>query len=297
MVIALEAAPPAAVHDLADGGPRVEQPPFRVDLGRRALLTGLGAHDGQVHAANRLADRALGHTEHRVHGGAALALAVALDQEAAKPLAEAVAVAHRRLGAECALQRVVSVVGSLGGGQDVGDRLADVAELRGPESAHVVEEGGRAEARPHRDGRADHHRRAPKRHERVAVEERHGAVADVVGGVAVARCRHLGDAGQPTLGALDRLGHAGRTRGEDQEVQRLLAHLVDVGDERLGLRSACKSRQQRLVARCPDDQDALGVDAEREALEQCRALGIGHDHGAVGGADVRGQRLARGGWG
>ena len=123
-VVALEAAATAAVDHLADGGPCVEEAPLVVELRRRALLARLGADDGQVDAVDRLAQRSLGHPEDRVDGRAALALAVALNEVAPEAGAEAVAVADRRLGAEGALQRVVGVVGPLGGGQDVGDRLA-----------------------------------------------------------------------------------------------------------------------------------------------------------------------------
>src|SRR6202034_3546838 len=131
LVVALETAASAAVDDLADGLACVEQPPLAVELRRRALLAGLGADDGEVDAADRLAQRALGHAEDRVDRGAPLALAVALNEVAAEARPEAVAVAHRGLGAEGALQRVLTVVGSLGGGQDVGDGLAHVAELGG----------------------------------------------------------------------------------------------------------------------------------------------------------------------
>ena len=73
--------------------------------------------------------------------------AVALNEVAPEALAEAVAVAHRCFGAECADQGVVGVVRPLGRGQDVGDCFSDVTELGGAEVAYVVDEGRRAEAR------------------------------------------------------------------------------------------------------------------------------------------------------
>ena len=81
-VVALELARAAAVDELADGRAGVEQPALGVEFGRRALLARLGADDGQVDPVDRLAQRALGHAEHGVDGGTALALAVALDEVA-----------------------------------------------------------------------------------------------------------------------------------------------------------------------------------------------------------------------
>src|ERR1700722_13939787 len=137
LVVPLEAAPAAAVDDLADGCPCVEEAPLGVELRPRALLSGLGAHDGEVDTVDRFAERALRHADHGVDGCAALAGPVPLYEVAAEPLAEAVAVAHRGFGAEGALQRVVGIVGPLGRGEDVGDGLAHVAELRRTEVAHV----------------------------------------------------------------------------------------------------------------------------------------------------------------
>ena len=220
--------------------------------------------------------------------------AVALNEVAPETLAEAVAVADRGLGAEGALQRVLGVVGSLGRGEDVGDRLAHVAELGGAEAADVVDEGRGAEAGAGGDGRAHQHRRPPKRHQRVAVEQGHGAVADVIGRVAVAGTRHLGDAGQPALRAAHRLGHARRPRREDQEEER---GLVDRRRHPQRGRAAstlpANALQQGVVALgCRRTRMLLVVDAEVQAVQQRRALVVGDDHGAVGGPDVGGQRLA-----
>ena len=114
LVVALEAAPSTAVDDLADGGAGVEETSLAVELGRWALLVGLGADHGEVDAVDGLAQRALGHAEHRVDGRSALARPVALNEVAPEAFAEAVAVAHRGLGAEGARQRVVAVVGRSG---------------------------------------------------------------------------------------------------------------------------------------------------------------------------------------
>ncbi len=136
------------------------------------------------------------------------------------------------------VKRVVGVVGALGCREDVGDRLADVAELRRAEPPDVVEEGRRAEAGPHRNGRTDHDRGPPQRHERVAVEQRHRAVTDVVRRVAVPGRRHPRDVGQPALGAADGLRHAGRPGREDQQVQGLLVDVARSLHQRLRRRTA-----------------------------------------------------------
>ena len=272
--------------------PCVEEPPLVVEHGGRAGLARVGADHRQVDRVDRPAQRALGHAEHRVDRRTALALSVALDEVAPEALAEAVPVAHGGLRPEGTLERVVGVVGSFGSGEDVRDRLAHVAELGGTEAAHVVEEGGGAEAGPHGDGGPDHDRRPPQRHEGVAVEERHGAVADVVGRVAVARGGHLGDAGQPALGAPDGLGDAGRPRGEDQEVQRVLVDVFRPLDQCPGRRRAGEPGHQLLVARAPDDEHLVVGHTEREPFEQRGSVGVGDDHGAVGGPHVGGERLA-----
>ncbi len=76
------------------------------------------------------------------------------------------------------------------------------------------------------------HRRAvgqsgrPQRHDRVAVEQRHAAVVDVVAVMAELLGRRVRDPGQAALAALDGLGRSGRSRREEQQEQRLL---VDAG--------------------------------------------------------------------
>src|SRR5690606_8214480 len=75
-------------------------------------------------------------------------------------------------------QRIVVVVGLLGGGQDVGQRLADVVHVGGTVPADVVQEPGRRERRGRHRG-AGAHSDAPAGVDGVGVEQRHGQVAGV----------------------------------------------------------------------------------------------------------------------
>jgi hypothetical protein len=76
-----------------------------------------------------------------------LGRAEAVPDRAAEALGELLDVAVGGLVAEGDPQRVVLVVGLLGSGQDVGQRLADVVEVRRAVAADVVEEVARAELR------------------------------------------------------------------------------------------------------------------------------------------------------
>ena len=68
-----------------------------------------------------------------------------------------------------------------------------------------------------RHRRPDGQRRPPQHHQGVAVEEGHGAVGHVVAVVPVGLGRPQGDRRQSSLGAPDRLGCPGGSRGEEQE--------------------------------------------------------------------------------
>ena len=103
------------------------------------------------------------------------------------------------------------------GGEDVGQRLADVGEAGGTEVTDVGEEARRAEAARQRHRRAHRQRGCPQGHDGVAVEERHRAVADVVALEPVARRGAAGDGGQAALGAAHRLGVPRGARGEEQQ--------------------------------------------------------------------------------
>ena len=148
-VVALELPPPALVDDLPDGRTGVEKAAVLVQSGRRALLTRQGIDHGHGDAGRGLAQRILGHANCGIEGRTPFALAVALNEDAAKARLKALAVAHGGFRAERALQRVVGVVRPFGGGQDVGNGLADIAELRGAEPADVVEKRRGTEAGAH----------------------------------------------------------------------------------------------------------------------------------------------------
>ena len=252
---------------------------------------------GEVHAGAGTSEGPLGHAPGRVERRPALALAVPLDQDAAEPPGEPLPVAQGGLGAEGAAQRVVGVVGPLGGGQDVGDGLAHVAEGGGAVAADVVEEGRGAEARAQGHGGPHLDRRPPQGHEGVAVEERHRAVADAVRRVAVAGAGHLGDLGEPSLGAAHGLGRARGARGEEEEVQLLRGDRPGPLHQALGRPpggrgGVLEAGQAVPVLLGAHHQDPLGPHPEVEPAQQMGALIVGHHELAVGGPHVGGQRLA-----
>ncbi len=111
-----------------------------------------------------------------------------------------------------------------GGGQDVGECLADVGEPGGAEVPDVGEKARRAEAARQRHRGAHRQRRSPQGHDGVAVEERHGAVTDVVAFESVGLGGPTGDGGQATLGAPHGLGVAGGARREQQQQEVVGRH-------------------------------------------------------------------------
>ena len=196
-------------------------------------VVGLGVHDRDVGVGHRLAhgtgrrarDR---HDDHRV-----LARAVALDHQDAEAFRERGDVGCRRLRREHVLQAVVAVV--LGGRcrEDVGERSPDGAEVRGAVVADVGEEARRREALPQDERRAGGQRREHAGVERVAVEQRHRAVEDIVGREG----RPNSAAVRASLRHLHRLGCPGRPRREDEEHQR----------RRVGFRRYFQRRRAGLV--------------------------------------------------
>ena len=149
----------------------------------------------------------------------ALARPVPLHQPAAEPLLEGGPVGARRLGPEPLPQGIVGVVGTLGRGEHVGQRLPHVGEPSGPVPPYVGQETRCAEPPAERHRRPHRQRRRPQRHDGVAVEERHRAVADVVALEAVPGGRPPGYGGQPSLCAPHRLRIARRSRREEKEEQ------------------------------------------------------------------------------
>ena len=123
----------------------------------------------------------VGQRRHRRHDDRVLAGAVAGEARDAEPLAERPHVRRRRLGGQRELHPVVAVLGGRRGGEHVGQGPADRAEERGAVAAHVGHELRRRELRAQGDGGATAQGRQDDGVERVAVEERHGAVEHVVG--------------------------------------------------------------------------------------------------------------------
>ena len=194
--------------------------PSLVEHGPRALLAGLGVDD---HGAGQgPPERPARGVRRALDRRPALGRAVGVLDGAAEPLGEPGHVGLGRLVAEAPAQRVVGVVGALGGGQDVGEGLAHVVEVGDAVAADVGQELGGAEPLAQGGGGAGGQGRGPPGHQGVGVEERHGQVADVVGG----ELEHLGhdgpDAGQASLAAQAGLGRARRARGEQQEAERVL---------------------------------------------------------------------------
>ena len=100
LVVALEAPPPTAVHDLADGLPGVLQPPGGVEPGPGPFDPGVGVEDHDVVARQRHAERSRRRVGGDVDGGAALARSVPLDQAASETPFEFGPVRRGGLGSE-----------------------------------------------------------------------------------------------------------------------------------------------------------------------------------------------------
>ena len=249
----------------------------------RALGDGLGVVDRDtVHALAVRARRGAGlaQDDDRQLGGAEAVHDVAV--EAAGELGD---VAVAGLVAEGDAQGVVGVVLVLGGGQHVGQRLADVVHVGDAVATHVVEESrGRELRRHHRRPAADGDR--PPGDDGVGVEQRHREVADVVGGH-----REPVDQVEPgeehhQVRHLHGLGVAGGAGGEDHHegVHRL--HLA----------------QRRQLARGGDLlRPGVGADVhdphvtEVDVLEQRQVLGVGEQQLALRAAYVGREALAAAG--
>ena len=136
---------------------------------------------------------------------------------------------------------------ALRGGQDVGQRLADVVHVRGAVAADVVEEPRRRELRG-RHRRAVGHRDAPTRDQRVGVEQRHRQVAGVLRGDLEPLHERLARHQHHEMRHPHRFRVAARARREDQHVG---VHRVDLAVRRQlagGLDHAAPSRRTS----CPD---------------------------------------------
>jgi hypothetical protein len=284
VVVALERRRALAVRDLADARVGVQQPAVRVEARGRLLLRRLRIEDHRPRLPP--AERTGRLARHALDRDRALRRAVGVDHLAAEALREALEVVLRALVAERDLQRIIGVVGALGRGEDVGERLADVVEERDAVLPHVRQEARRREASAQRHRRAAVHGRSPAGHQLVRVEQRHRLVADVAAADAAVRADVPRDPGEALLGADRRLRLAGGAGGEDQQIGRARI-------ER-GVRVGCagEGRERLAPARRIDDERALGGDAGVEPREEPRVALLRHDQRAVGVADVARQLRA-----
>ena len=271
LVVALERAQPVAPDDLADGFGRIEQDAVVVEARPLAFVARLRVEHDDVDAFGRLAQRVLRHAGVRRDHDAALARAVALDDEATEAAAKLLAVGGRRLRAEAVLQLVVGVVGRFGLGEDVAQRPADVVEVRRVVPAHVGHELRRRELAAQRDRRAADDRREQVGQQRVAVEQRHGAIQNVVGPERDRALRSR--ARRPALRHLHRLRRTRRPRREDQAVQR-----VGDGTGRLSgstdnaprwCRSRCRGRRERTGSSVTTTEQSVWRDVAGQFRQRC----------------------------
>ena len=172
--------------------------------------------------------------------------------------------------------------------EDVRERAPDGAEERRAVVLHVGQEARCGESPAQQQRRARLHRREHARRERVAVEQRHRAVEDVVGRRTPCAPRPRGAA----LGHADGLRRARRARREDQEVQRLRVGPAGArsGAQRVrSSRGASSGRGSRRRRRPAGGRPAIPRSRpSRSGTWSAR----GDDEAAVGVADVAGELLA-----
>ncbi len=154
----------------------------------------------------------------------------------------------------------------------------------------VVDEPRGAEPPGQGDGGADGEDRCPQGHERVAVEQRHRAVGDVVTVEAVHRRGPKADGGETALGAANGLGRAGGPRSEQQqvEVRRIGLRPIDDGAGRHAAVALDPLGGGRII----DQDDPVVVETEVESGDQRRTLEVGDEQLTVRAPHVVGQCLA-----
>ena len=217
-VVALEQGGAGEVADLADRLGRVGESAVGVELRQRTLAAVL-VEDRHIHVRARDPERA-----RRGVGGPgdhhpALAAAVRLAWFHVEPSSKLGAVVHRGLGAKDDPQRGLCLLGPLGLGQYIGQRAAHVVDVGGAELQNIGKEARGGELAAHGERAAHVRRRRERRHQRIAVEQRHRAVRHVAADepAEVNRAEH----GQPPGGTHDGLRRARRSRGEQQRQQRV----------------------------------------------------------------------------
>ncbi len=260
---------------------RLRHAPALVEDRARALLLRLRIEDR--HALEGHAERARGSARDARDDDRVLGRAEPVDDLAAEAPGERRDVPVAGLVAEREPQRVVGIVGLLGGGEHVGERLAHVVHVRRAVAAYVGDEPARGELLRQRHAAAGRECGTPSRHHRVGVEQRHRDVEDVVGPEPEALEQVGAREGDLLVGDPHGLGVAARARGEDQHEQRV------------GIRSSVRWCSGRLLHRLLPRRlvaDHQAYVAEVDALDQGQQTAVRHDHLAVRLADVGQQRLA-----
>ena len=297
---------PRGVHDLADALVGVGQPARRVEAGPRLLGAVLVDHLDSGADEPERARPLLGVAVDR---DAALGRAVRVDDLDAEAAGELLDDLRRALVAERDPQRVVRVVGVLGLGEQVAERLAGVVEVRGAVVPDVGQPARRGELAGQPDARAVHDRRRPADLHRVRVEERHADVADVVGAEVHDDAHAIAGDEQTALRADHGLRRVRRPAREDQRPdrvdRRLEAGVGGVVPRERGLegRTDLEHRrevtgdrgQQLLVLRLGDDQPAVGVlDVAQQVLAPPGVVEADHRRARQRGAAEREEVLRAG---
>ena len=170
-----------------------------------------------------------------------------------------------------------------GGGQHVGQRLADVVQVSDAVAAQVAQQPGGGECRRHHRGaRGQRHR--PAGQQRVGVKQRHRQVTDIGGRDRKPLHQSRSREGHHHVRHLNRLGLATGAGGENQH--------EGVGGRRLAVRGQFRGGVHRPLR---------GVDVDHlharqvESVEQAPVPGVGKQDLAVGPGNVAGQRLAASG--
>ncbi len=123
--------------------------------------------------------------------------------------------------------------------------------------------------------------RRPQSHQRVAVEERHAAVADVVAVDVVLGAVRVGQPRQTPLAAPHCLGHSGSARGEEKQEQRRRVD-TEVDLRRLDVMCCNLVRVRRVV----DQDETIFGQPEVQAGKLLVACFVGDDQLAVDVPDL-----------
>ena len=282
-VVPGEQARPVGDH-LTNGLVGVEQDARVIEAGAWALVAGLRVDD--PHPVRQWAERGVGGPGRTGDGDAALAGTEPVHHGDAEAPGELATHVGGRLVAVDHAHRVVGVVGSLGGGQDVGQWCADVVGEGASVSPDVVEPVGGGEATPQCDRASGVQGDRPRHHHGVGVEQWHRAVHAVVRTDPEPLGEHAAGHGDLALRDPDGLGVAARARGEHQRDEVVGAgwHVRHLGERRAGM----PAQQRGPLGGVDGDHGHAGV----EPVQQCGVVGVREDERAVGEGRVADQSLA-----